>query len=56
MAIYAPFRSYNITPRVRMLAEHCPSLDVSTAALALQDVLDKVKPGGLPSVEDPLDK
>jgi hypothetical protein len=56
MATLAPFAPYNIGPKVKALAESSPSLDVSTIAVALNAVLDKVKPGSSDFIEDPLDR
>jgi hypothetical protein len=56
MATLAPFVPYNIGPKIKALAESGLNLDVATVAVALDTVLDKVKPGSGDFVEDPLDR
>jgi hypothetical protein len=41
---------------VKRLAEASPSLDVSTVAISLNEILEKVKPGSEAVFEDPLDR
>ena len=56
LPVLAPFRPYCIGPRVKRLADTSPSLDVSTVAISLNEILEKVRPGSETVIEDPLDR
>lgn len=56
MNVLSAFSQYDIKTTVQALADTSPSIDVSTIAIALSDVLDKARSGHDTVKEDPLDR
>lgn len=56
MNVLSAFSQYDIKTTVQALADTSPSIDISTIAIALSDVLDKARSGHDTVKEDPLDR